>query len=233
MWQQAQDALNQSMSRMLNEVASLVPGLVALIVATLFSVLLAALLAFLLRRTFRALQLDERIHRRRYGSMADWSPVKSPALFLTRVVFWTVVLIGFLIGVAAFDATLTSQLMLQLVGFLPNLVVAALILLAGSVIARFLSRSVLIGAVNMHLQYASIVAAGVKWMVIVLAVAMALDHLAIGGNIVHLAFGILFGGIVFALALAVGLGSKELVSRSLQRESTKPAVETEEPLHHL
>jgi hypothetical protein len=45
---------------------------------------------------------------------------------------------------------------------------------------------------------------------------MVLEHLQIGGNIVGLAFGILFGGIVLTLALAVGLGSRDLVSRSLE-----------------
>jgi hypothetical protein len=67
----------------------------------------------------------------------------------------------------------------------------------------------------------------------VLTIAMALDHLQIGSSIVHLAFGILFGGIVLALALAVGLGSKELVSRSLERESERGAAAPEEPFRHL
>jgi ABC-type Na+ efflux pump permease subunit len=93
---------------------------------------------------------------------------------------------------------------------------------------------VLIGAVNLNLQYARLLSAGVRWMVMVLAVAMALDHLAIGGEIIRLAFGILFGGIVLALALAVGLGSKELVSRSLERETSRPKVNaTEEAVRHL
>jgi hypothetical protein len=56
----------------------------------------------------------------------------------------------------------------------------------------------------------------VKWLVLVLTAAMVLDHLEVGGNIVELAFGILFGGIVLTLALAVGLGSRDLVSRSLE-----------------
>jgi hypothetical protein len=149
------------------------------------------------------------------------------------VVFWTVVLVGFLIGVAAFDSALTSRLVLRLFGYLPNVLAAALVLLIGSVLARYLARSVLIGAVNMNLQYARLLSAGVKWMILVLAVAMALEHLAIGGRIVFLAFGILFGGIVLALALAVGLGSKELVSRSLEREASKLPVESEEPFRHL
>jgi hypothetical protein len=56
----------------------------------------------------------------------------------------------------------------------------------------------------------------VKWLVLVLTAAMVLDHLEVGENIVELAFGILFGGIVLTLALAVGLGSRDLVSRSLE-----------------
>jgi hypothetical protein len=48
---------------------------------------------------------------------------------------------------------------------------------------------------------------------------MVLDHLQMGGHVVELAFGILFGGIVLTLALAVGLGSRDLVSRSLEKHS--------------
>jgi hypothetical protein len=67
---------------------------------------------------------------------------------------------------------------------------------------------------------------------------MVLDHLHIGEEIVDLAFGILFGGIVLALALSIGLGSRDLVSRSLERETIKPVpsnVEAmpEERLRHF
>jgi hypothetical protein len=70
--------------------------------------------------------------------------------------------------------------------------------------------------------------------VIVLAVAMALEHLRIAPGIVELAFGILFGGIVLALALAVGLGSKQLVVKSLERDAATPPGESiEEPFRHV
>ena len=111
---------------------------------------------------------------------------------------------------------------------------ALLVFLAGSIIARYLARSVLIGAVNMNLQYARLLSVGVKWLVIVLALAMALEHLRIAPRVVELAFGILFGGIVFALALAVGLGSKDLVTKSLSGNAKKTTDEViEDPLRHL
>ena len=153
------------------------------------------------------------------------------------MVSWAIVLIGFVLGLGAFDATLTSQISLRLFGYLPNVVSAIAVILVGAVVARYLARSVLIESVNMNLQYARLLSLGVKWMVMVVTIAMALESLQIGSGIVHLAFGILFGGIVFALALAVGLGSKELVSRSLERESNRPAIpptaDTEEPFRHV
>jgi hypothetical protein len=103
-----------------------------------------------------------------------------------------------------------------LLPYLTHAVGAILLLLAGTLIARFLARSVLISAVNAQLQYARFLSLGVKWLVLVLTAAMVLDHLEIGGAIVALAFGILFGGIVLTLSLAVGLGSRDIVSRSLE-----------------
>ena len=50
---------------------------------------------------------------------------------------------------------------------------------------------------------------------------MILDHLNIGGLIVELGFGILFGGMVLALALAVGLGSRDIVARSIERTADR------------
>jgi hypothetical protein len=72
---------------------------------------------------------------------------------------------------------------------------------------------------------------GVKWLVLVLTAAMVLDHLEIGGTVVDLAFGILFGGIVLTLSLAIGLGSRDLVSRSIEKtaERTPDATPTAPP----
>jgi hypothetical protein len=234
MWDRAQQALTESMSRLLSQVASLLPGIVALIVALLISAVTAWLFALVLRRSLIKIHFDERVSSWGFSSLAEWSPSKTPTLLVTRVASWLIILFGFLIGIASFDATLTSQLARSMFAYLPNVLGAVVVLLAGTLIARFLARSVLIGAVNMNLQYARLLAVGVKWLVVVLAVAMALEQLKIGAGIVNLAFGILFGGIVLALALAVGLGSKELVSRSLEREAAKTSGNgVEEPFRHV
>jgi hypothetical protein len=145
---------------------------------------------------------------------------------------WTILLIGLLTGISALDGVLPSMLVVRFFDYLPNVIIALIVLAVGMFAARLLGRSVLISAVNMKLQSARLLSLGAKWLVMVLAGAMALEQLGIGGNIVTLSFGILFGGIVLALALAVGLGSKDMVSRSWEQQS-QSEKETEEHFHHL
>jgi hypothetical protein len=234
MWDEIGNTLHQATVRVLSQFASLLPGTLALIVAVLLSALIAWLVASALHRFLRRLHFDEHLKRWGLTGIAEWSPQKSPELLVTRAVAWAIVLLGFTLGLAAFDATLTSRLAFDLFGYVPKVVAAVLLIVIGSIIARYVARNVLIEGVNMNLQYARLLSVGVKWLVMVLAIAMALDNLQIGSGIVHLAFGILFGGIVFTLALAIGLGSKELVSRSLERESERSTpVNPEEPFRHL
>lgn len=233
MWDQVGQTLYQSTVGVLSRLASLLPGMLALLVAVLFSLVLAWLIGLVLRNVLRAIRFDERLEGWGLTGLAEYSPRHSPTLLLTRIVAWAIVLSGLVLGMGAVEETLNSQLTVRLFEYLPNVAAAILVLIVGTIVARYLARSVLIEAVNMNLQYARLLSVGVKWLVMVCTIAMALDHLQIGSDIVHLAFGIILGGIVLALALAVGLGSKELVSRSLERESNRLPVDSEEPIRHI
>ncbi len=221
MGQQIKFALTDSMHRVLVKLASFLPGLLALLVAVVVLTAIGALLALILRRMLVAAKFDERLARNQNANVADWAPNHSPTALIARTAFWACVLLGFIIGISAFDASYAgnSQISAILIPYLTHSVGAVLILIAGTLIARFLARSVLIGAVNLQMQYARFLSLGIKWLVLVLTAAMVLDHLDIGGTIVDLAFGILFGGIVLTLSLAIGLGSRDLVSRSLEKSA--------------
>jgi hypothetical protein len=219
-------ALHQSVNRVLSLLVSILPGLLAFVLALALLTALGIFLSWILRRILTAARFDERVARNQTSGIADWSPVHSPTALAGRITFWACVLLGLIIGISAFDASYstTSVLTTSLLPYLTHAVGAILLLFAGNLIARFLARTVLIGAVNNQLQYARFLSMGVKWLVLVLTAAMVLDHLGIGGAIIELAFGILFGGIVLTLSLAVGLGSRDLVSRSLDRAADRSAA---------
>jgi len=185
-----------------------------------------------LRRFLRSVDFDGIVSRWGFPELAEWLPKQSPSLMAIRIVNWCIVLVGILIGINALDAELTSRLVARLFDYIPHVIAAVIVLAVGTFAARFLARCVLISAVNLKIHSAKLVSVGVKWMVMVLTAAMALEQLGIGGQIVTLSFAILFGGIVLALALALGLGSKDMVSRSWEKQDRGEETK-DERLHHL
>lgn len=242
MGQQIWMALQQSASRVLLQLATFLPGLLAFLLAVVVLGAFGLLVSKLLRAILTRVRFDERLARENTAAVSDWSPGHSPTLLVGRLVFWAFVILGISIGVSAFDTAFSANARVSLI-FLPFLtrsIGAIIILFVGNLVAKYLERSVLIGGVNARLQYARMLSLGIKWLVLVLTTAMALGHLQIGGAIVDLAFGILFGGIVLTLALAVGLGSRDIVSRSLERNVDRlpdleptPAPKEPESLRHF
>lgn len=222
MFSQMNDALVGSFQRVLTKLAVFLPGVLALICAIALFALLGAGLSWVVRRLLNRVRFDERANRQNAGGVSDWSPSHSPTLLVSRVVFWACVLLGLVVGISAYDAASGSYDIEPL--FLPYMaraIGAFLIVIVGVLLARYLSRSVLINGVNARLQYARLLSLGVKYLVYVFTGAMVLDHLQIGGIIVELGFGILFGGMVLTLALAIGLGSRDIVARSIERTADR------------
>jgi hypothetical protein len=155
MWQQVELALSQSAHRALVTLANFLPGLLALLLAVLILTAIGALLAALLKRLLTAIRFDERLSHNTLVPL-DWAPSHGPTLLVARAVFWANVVLGFLIGISAFDAAYAgnSQMSFFLLPYLTHSVGAILLFIAGTILARFLARTVLIEAVNARLLYA-------------------------------------------------------------------------------
>ena len=235
MLDQVNAILAQAAARFTKSVAQFLPGLLALGVILVLTAAVAWILRAMIRRSLQRIQFDKRVALWGLTELAGWSPGSSPSRLIAGLAYWFVMLIGLLIGLSALDSTVASTFLMRVIDYVPEVFAAALILVVGVVFARFAARGVLISAVNLQVPWARLLSLGVKWLVLVMAGAMAMNHVGIGGEIVRLGFGILFGGIVLALALAVGLGSKDIVSRSLERQAGKNLEEeqTANRLHHM
>lgn len=222
MWAQVERILRQATAQIGDYVANFLPGLLVSLTLVLVAFAIALLARILLLRALRGLDFDRRVERVKLSALLGWPAATSLSQTLARVVYWTILILGVLVALTALNATIPSQLAMSVFQYVPHLLAAVMILVVGGIAARFLARSVLIGAVNMQIQSARLISLGVKWLVLLVAVAMALDHLRIGGSILRLAFAILFGGIVFAAALAFGLGVRDVVTRAIERQLREP-----------
>lgn len=225
MLEQFDQALRLASARMVESVASFLPGALVFIALLLAAFVLALVVRYALRRGLDSLDFDRRAELLGI-SLGEWTPSRSASALVASVGYWTILVIGLLLGLTALDAALPSRFAVSVLEYVPHLAAAFAILVVGGIVARFLARSVLIGAVNMGVQSARLASLTVKWLVLIVAAAMALDHIGIGRSVLLLAFGILFGGVVFAIALAVGLGARDVVTRALERQVREPARDT-------
>jgi 1,4-dihydroxy-2-naphthoate octaprenyltransferase len=232
MWEQIDRMLRQATTQISDHLANFLPGVLVSLVLLAGTLVAALACRVLLVRALRGLEFDRRAGRLGLPALFGWPASTSLSQALARGVYWTVLILGLLVSLTALNATMPSRLALSVFEYLPHLLAAAMILAVGTVTARFLARSVLIGAVNMQIQSARLISVIVRWLVLLVAVAMALDHLRIGRSVLLLAFAILFGGIVLAAALAVGLGARDSVARAIDRQ-IRQAADGDDTVTHV
>lgn len=229
MVEQFDRALRLAGERIVESIGSFLPGAVVFFALLLAALVVAVVLRYVVRRALNGLDFDRRTELLGI-SLGDWTPSRSATALVASVVYWTILALGLLLGLTALDAALPSEFAVSVLYYVPHLVAALAILVLGGIVARFLARTILIGAVNMGVQQARLLSLIVKWLVLIVAAAMALDHIGIGRTVLLLAFAITFGGVVLAIALAVGLGARDTVSRALERQVREPA---DDKLNHV
>lgn len=207
------------------------PNLLAMIVILVAGVLLAKLIRVLLVKSLNAINFDRWSDRigittlMRKGDL--WT---KPAALFGTIVFWLLILVTLMIGLSALRVAAIDNLVEQFFAYMPRAFSAALILVVGSLVAGFVSRAVLIAAVNSGYHYSRLVAEAVRILLTVLILAMAMEQLQIAPGIVLAAFSIIFGGIVVALAISFGVGGIDAAKRMIERENT---AEKQDEIEHI
>ena len=226
------DILLSSFREVVQRLAMVAPRLLATATLILVGWILAAMARRLTVRILRAADLDTRCRRWGLTATLSRSGVRQPpTVLLGSLIFWTIFVVALLMGIEALEMPATAGLVAVVLRFLPNLIVAALVMVIGWLLANFLAQAALIGAVNAQVAGAPLIAGAVRWLVLVFAGGAALTQLGIAREMVLLAFGIAFGGTVLALALAFGHGGKELAREILESRLRKQDEDRDSMTH--
>ena len=152
-----------------------------------------------------------------------------PSLAVGAIVFWTSFLLFIMMALSVLKLEAVQLLIAQSFLSLPRIVSAVLLVLVGYLVTGFVSRAVLIAAVNSGYHNSRILAEGVRLLLTVLILAMSLEQLQVAPSIVLAAFSIAFGGIVLALAIAFGVAgidqARKVYSGEEDSRSTKSDID--------
>ena len=103
----------------------------------------------------------------------------------------------------------------------------------GCLIANFAARATLLAAVNANSPSPRLISTVVRFVIIALAVTMALERVGLGRGVVLIAFSTFFGAMMFGLALAFGLGGRDLAKQVLERRFLEEKKEEDQGISHL
>jgi hypothetical protein len=191
------------------QLGEIVPALLGALIILFAGYLLAKLIEKGVERLLRRIRLNALLER---GGVMDAVERTGSHFNPTRVVgkllFWFVMFAVIMVAANALGMESLAEVFAELVGYIPSLMSAIVILIVGIVLGRFTGGLIMASAGAV--QGGPTLARVGRWGVVVLAVFMALQELGIATDIVTTAFAILFGAIALAMALAFGLGNREL-----------------------
>ncbi len=201
----------------LAQAGALLPKLVLAIVILLVGWLLAKLLRLAVAKGLRAINFHILTERagidgflRQGGIATDTSGV------LVLLLYWLVILAALMIAFNSLGLTHVTEVVGRVALFIPDVILAVLILAFGGYFARFVDRTITAYGKNVGVADAELLGQLARYAVLVFVVLMALEQVQVETQLVHQSFLILLTGVVLAAALAFGLGGQQWAAKMLE-----------------
>jgi len=220
--------LEQAYPNLVHMLAEFLPRFVVMLVIILAGLLVAYVLRYLVRMLLRVTKLDRLSDEAGASRVLRMAALPSMSEVLSRSIFW-ISLLGFiLVGISVLNIAGLQEQVLRFLHLLPEIVIAMVILFLGLIIANFFSRAALLAAVNAGYPSPKLLSWSIRFVIWALAVSMALEEVGVARQTVLAAFSIVFGAFMFGLAIAFGLGGRELAREFLEQNLTEKKREKHE-----
>ncbi|HEU4449413.1 MAG TPA: hypothetical protein VFR63_05475 [Gaiellaceae bacterium] len=205
--------IGDSVQRGFDEFATWVPRFAAFLVILLVGYLLARVLAGLLRRLLERVGFDLAAQRGTAGTLVR-KVTGRPSALLATIAFWALFLGAVSIALDALGIEAVDSFVATVWAYIPNVVAALLIFLAAGALAAGVSA--LVSRTMGETTTGRVVATAAPILIMAIAGFMILDQLEIAETIVTITYAALVGAIALGMALAFGLGGREVAAEMLR-----------------
>lgn len=211
------DMFVNSLNQFWLQLVNFVPKLLAVVVILFFGWLLAKIARAAVKRTLELMQFDKFAQKSGLEAFMNHSSLNlSLSGIISHVVYWLVILIFIITGSNRLGLNEVSVLLQQLASYLPHIIVAILVLIFGTLLARFVNRLVFAWLYGIKFERALEISTSVEYGIQILAIFVALEQLGIGTQLINSLFIIVFGALFLALAIAFGLGGKDWAAKVIE-----------------
>ncbi len=211
------DAIFVALTGALNDLLLFVPRLLGALLILLVGWLIAKAVEAVVAKGLRAVRFNQVADRAEIDQFLDRSGVRlDPASVVGKLAYWFLLLIFIGAAFNTFGLTQVNTVINQIIAYIPNVVVALVVLLVGALLATFAGNLVRGASGSARVGDPGLLAGLARAAVLGFAVIIALNQLQIGTAIVNTLFMALVGSIALALALAFGLGGRDVAGRMVE-----------------
>jgi hypothetical protein len=215
------DTILQGLARAYENLVHMIADFLPRFVVMVTIILVGLLIAYALKKIFRSIlhltKLDRISEEAGASQVLRKAAMPSMSEFLSRSIFWITALGFILLGISVLQIPELQEQIARLFELLPQIFVAILILFVGILAANFLSRAALLTAVNAGYRAPRVWSGLVRFVIWILTISMALEQVGLARQTVVAAFSIAFGAVMLAVAIAFGLGGRDLARQTLER----------------
>ncbi|HEX6149368.1 mechanosensitive ion channel family protein [Nocardioides sp.] len=212
--------IGDSVQKTTDKIFDFLPNLLGFLLVLLIGYVVARLVATAVRKVMESAHIDQRLHESSASRFVESiSPKASPTNGVARVVFWLIFIFFITVAIGALGIPAATGFMDDVLAYLPNVIVAILIF----VVAALISGAVA-GAVTRFMgdtPTGKVAATVAPAVIMVIAFFMILEQLQIAPEIVRIAFTAIMFALALGLALAFGLGGRELAADALRQARNK------------
>jgi hypothetical protein len=202
---------------MLTKIADFIPTLIGALVILIVGWIIAKIIRKLANRILVAVRFDAIAEKAGVSNVLAKGGIKLTARhMISALAYWLVMIMVLVMVVNALGLTVASQLLEGLLAYIPKVIAAIFVLVLGMFLGNFVSGIVRTAASNANLPKPELLGTISQWAIIIFAATVSLKQLGIAPLLVTTTFNIFFGGVCLALALAFGLGGKEVAARYLE-----------------
>ncbi len=190
-----------------------IPNVIAAIVILLVGLVVVKLLASIIGKVLKLSKLDVASEKSGLAKMMKIGEIKlSLSGIIETLIYWILVLIVVVTAAQALKFTAAAELITRLIAYIPNIIAAVLILAVGTFLASILGSLVATATKNAGMKKANLLTQLVKIVLIIFTAAIALEQLKIAPALITQVTSIILLSIGLGLAIAFGLGCKDLVA---------------------
>ncbi|HXJ07244.1 MAG TPA: hypothetical protein VNH65_19245 [Candidatus Acidoferrum sp.] len=210
-------AFQQAYENFTRRLAEFLPRLLVMLLIIAIGALVAYLLKNVVRAILRIAKVDKVSDQAGASRLLRKADLPAMTELLSRAIFWFVWLGFIIIGVSVLEIVSLQQQLTSLIGLLPQIFVAFLILFVGMLAANFFSRAALLAGVNAGLPSPRVFSDTIRFVIALFVISMALEQIGLGRETILIAFSLIFGALMMGLAIAFGLGGRHLARRILEK----------------